>query len=271
MYSTRHRIARNTAWIVPAALTLVLLALPAMAQEAAVDTAAKLPEAATIIDEFVEAVGGKAAHDKINNRVMDATFEIVNAGVKASLSVYAAKPNKIYTVVEADALGKIERGTDGETVWEISTMTGPVIKEDPEKAQVLKDATFDRMIHWRDNFETVKTVEVADVDGRPCYKVIQVGPSGQEETFYYDRETHLINKMETTVETQMGSIPVEAFPTDYKKVDGISMAHMTTIKVMGQTRSIRVNSVKQNVELPEDRFELPADIRAMLEKEDSES
>ena len=68
----------------------------------------------------------------------------------------------------------------------------------------------------------------------------------------------------------MGSVPVEAFPTEYKAVDGVSLPHLTTIKVMGQTRSVRIDSVEHNVDLPGDRFDLPADIQAILDGEEEE-
>ncbi len=259
MLSKTTRLMRGIALAAVLALAAVVVATPSVAQES-------LPKAEKVLDKFVKASGGKAAFDKLENRVVKGSFSIPAMGISAPLTVYSARPNKSYTVIESEALGKIEQGTDGEVVWEMSTMSGPVVKEGDERAELLKMSTFDRVVHWRDNFENVETVGTEEVDGQPCYSVRQTPKFGNEEVYCYDAVTYLPTKIEMTVMTQMGDFPMVMLPSDYRKVDGVLIAHKATIEVMQQERIITTESVEHNVDLPADRFALPEQIASMTAK-----
>ena len=68
-------------------------------------------------------------------------------------------------------------------------------------------------------------------------------------------------------ETAYGTIPVESYTGEYKEMDGIMIAFKTRILQMGQEVVSTVKSVEHNVEMPKDRFALPDEIKALLEKE----
>jgi hypothetical protein len=91
------------------------------------DAQEALPKAEQILDQYVEAIGGLAALEKINNRVTKATIEISGEGIKLSSTMYQARPDKSYTVIESPDTGKMESGSDGNVVWEMSAIAGPQI------------------------------------------------------------------------------------------------------------------------------------------------
>ena len=61
---------------------------------------ADLPKAETILDQYVEATGGKIAYEKLKNRTMSGTIEVLGVGVKGTLKITQAAPNKL--IVETD-------------------------------------------------------------------------------------------------------------------------------------------------------------------------
>ncbi len=241
------------------AAILFLVAGPILAQEAP-------PSAEQIMDRYVDATGGLAAYDKIDNRVVRSTLEIAGAGVKLSVTAYQAKPGKAYSIVESAMTGKIESGTDGSVVWEMSAMAGPQIKEGKEKALLLHLNTFDRLAYWRKSFKTVETSGLEDVNGRPCYRVLATPHEAPPQTLFFDRDTHLLSKLTMTMETQAGTVPMESYFGDHKAVDGIRIPHRVTVKLLSQERIGTVESVEQNVQLPPDRFDLPPAIAALVKK-----
>ena len=249
--------------LVAIATALVLVAavgaLPGLA------LAEEYPKAEKILDQFVKAAGGKKAYDKIKNRVTEATFSIPAAGISAPITIYAERPNHVYTLLESEALGKIENGTNGEVVWEMTTMAGPVVKEGDEREEFLKDATFERLVYWQDNFKSVETVGVEEVEGKSCYSIEMTPNWGNLETYCYDAESHLPVKVEMTVITQMGSIPMILYPSDYREVDGLLMSHKAKMIVMQGERTITTTSFKHNVDMT-DRFALPAEIAELAAK-----
>jgi hypothetical protein len=229
-----------------------------------------LPPAGKILDAYVEATGGRNAYDRIDNRVTRGTMELVGQGVSMDLTAYAAKPTKLYMVVESDATGKIEKGTDGEVVWESSAMMGPQIKDGQEKTDFLREAVLDKYVHWRDLYDDAECVGVETIEGSPAYKVILTPKDGRPQNLFFDRASKLLIKVELTVENPMGVLPVETFLDGYRKVDGILLPHTVKVVVMGQERLMTIESIEQNVDLPEDRFGLPDEIRALLDEEPAE-
>ncbi len=85
------------------AISVVLLALaPALsfAQEKPAETKpaataeTRLPLADEVLDKYVEALGGKAAFEKLTSRVMKGDFELTTMGVTSVAEIYAKAPNK---------------------------------------------------------------------------------------------------------------------------------------------------------------------------------
>jgi outer membrane lipoprotein-sorting protein len=64
----------------------------------------------------------------------------------------------------------------------------------------------------------------------------------------------------------MGDVPVEILASDYKNIAGVTIPTKITQKFAGQEFSITIQDVKANQQIPEDRFEPPAEIKALLNK-----
>jgi len=56
------------------------------------------PPAASILERYVEAAGGKAAHDLLKNRVTRFSTEFVGMGVTIDTTVHAERPNHAYSM-----------------------------------------------------------------------------------------------------------------------------------------------------------------------------
>jgi len=225
-----------------------------------------LPKGEEILDKYVTVTGGKEAYEKIKSRVLTGTMEVGAQGIKGKITIYQAPPNKMYTLVEIGGLGKIQEGSDGKTAWEIG-LTGPRIKTGEEKANALRDATFDGDVQWRKLYKKAECVAEEKIDGKPCYKVELTTPEGKTRTAFYDKQSSLVVKMVSTEKSPMGEVTVEAFPSDYKKVDGILIPHKLQQKAAGQEIVIVFDKVEQNAKIPDNRFDLPDDIKKLADKE----
>jgi len=219
-----------------------------------------------ILDKYIEATGGKKAYDKIKNRLTKGMVEIPAAGIKLELTVYSAKPNKLYTLVKSKEIGDTESGTDGKIFWEKTLTSGPRILEGTELTEAQREAVFDKDVHWKKVYAKAEFVGMDSVDTNLCYKVIMHPKEGKPQTFFFDQKSYLLVKTEAIVETQMGSVPLQTFFGDYKKVDGILISHRATIKVIGQDQLITWQSIEHNIKMPEDIFKIPEDIKKLMEK-----
>lgn len=253
--SMKNKIRRTCA----AVMTVVGLGLPVLTAGPSTP-----PSADEVMSWYIEATGGKAAYGNIQNRVSKATLEITGAGISFNLTSYSVRPNKLLVIMESDAMGKIESGCDGETAWENSMMTGPRIKEGEERATTLRESVFDRLIQYKELYQKAEFAGEENVEGTSCYKVVLTPETGHPQTLFFDRESRLLIRMDTTIDSPMGSIPSVSYLSDYKEVDGILVAHTVSVDVMGQRREVITHSVEHNVDLPEDLFDLPEEIRELI-------
>ncbi len=236
-----------------------------------------LPSGESVLENHIEATGGQEAYDKIQNRVSKGKMEIVNAGIELSLTVYAAKPNKALVILESEALGKIQQGIDGKVAWSLSDLQGPIVEQGAAREHRLRDSWFDRFAYWKDIFQSAECTGIEQIDGNDCFKVVfepkPLEGEGLEQsepnpmTVFFDQNSYLPLKVETRVVSEAGTVDVTVMPSDFKEVDGVKLPHTMKTQLMGQQRVLTTTSVEHNVKLPPDLFDPPAEIKALLEKE----
>ncbi|HPW19997.1 MAG TPA: hypothetical protein PLE61_04205 [Vicinamibacterales bacterium] len=240
-------------------------AAPAVAPAQA-PSAGALPSGGDVLARYVDATGGTAAYDAVRNRVVRARMEIQGAGIVFHVTVYAARPASVLTLIDSDATGHMESGVWNGVVWENSALRGPIVKDGAERDDTLRDAAFDHMARWKEHFTSVECTGVADVNGNPAYRVVVTPKIGSRQTLYFDRETALLVRSESMIDSAAGQIAVTAEPDDYRKVGGILTPFTSRVSLLGQQRTLTVETIEQNVDLAADRFDPPAEIKALLRK-----
>jgi len=241
-------------------LSLMLLAWPA----AAADEVVLLP-AEKVIEEYLEATGGRDAYEKHSNMKMVGTFSMPAMGVTAPLTSYQMAPNLSYTLIESQAFGTIESGSDGTVTWEKTMMTGGKIKEGEEKAVADRQGTFNLLLNWQDFYTAAETTGKEEVDGQLCYVVVMTPKVGSPETSWFNIETKLLLKSSMTMTTDMGQVSLDNYPSDYREVGGILVPFQAKQVLMGvQEMVITTESLEWDAEIPEGTFALPDDIMALM-------
>jgi hypothetical protein len=210
--------------------------------------------------------GGKAAYAKIHNEVSTGTMEMAAMGIKGQLMAYQAEPNKELVEITIDGVGKVMEGTNGEVAWGMNPMQGPRIKDGEEKTKSLEGAKLNAEAQWRDIYKKAETAAIEAVDGKDCYKVVLTPSTGSPVTKWFAKDSNLLVKTAATVKTAMGEIQSESYPSDYRKEGDILLPHKTVQRAMGQEITITIDTVKYNVEIPKDKFDLPAEIQALVKK-----
>jgi hypothetical protein len=221
-----------------------------------------LPAADKVLDDYVAATGGRAAYEKLETRVSTGTFTVASMNQPATFTMYQAAPGKMHLLIEMPGIGKEERGTDGQTAWSRSSMTGNRIVDGDERAQMLRTAALRAEIQWREMYKKVETVGTEDVGGRKAYKVAMHTPEGSVEHRYYDVDTKLLLRTTLVEKSPMGEVPVDSLTSDYRKVGGILLSHKAVIKAMSMEQVLTLEKVEHNVAIDPKQFEVPSDVRA---------
>jgi hypothetical protein len=225
-----------------------------------------LPQADTILDRYVEVTGGKAAYAQHASEILRGTIAFPEQGLSGQLTRYAMAPDKEYSVVELGPIGKIESGVFSGVAWEKSAILGPRVKSGDEKDQAAREARFNAPLDWRKIYSQAETTGAEAVNGEECYQVTLTPATGKPENQFYSKKTGLLLKTKATAVSPMGEVAVEVEVSDYKKFGGILYPTRSRQKAGGQELDITITSVSLNEPIPAEYFELPADIKALVEK-----
>ena len=222
-----------------------------------------LPAARVLFDRHLKAIGGREALLSHSSSRATGTFAVPGQGLKGSLDVVAAKPDKNLVKINLPGLGEIVEGHNGQHAWTNSPMTGPMLLEGKQLEDKRFDADYYSELHDDRRYQSMTTVERVDFDGRPCYKVRLVRKNGSEDFEFYDAETGLRAGRIVTRETPMGTFTGTTVETDYKKFGNLLLP--TTIKntIMSVQQIITIDTVEYD-NVPASAFEPPAEIKALI-------
>jgi hypothetical protein len=232
----------------------------------ALAAAQDLPKGETLLDKYIEVTGGKAAYAKVHSDMTTGTMEFKAMGMKGKVTSYAAEPDKKYSEVVLEGLGKMQEGVSDGVAWSLSSMQGPHLKEGDEKAETLLQAKFNSDLNWRDQFKKVETVGIETVEGKECYKVVLTPVTGSPSTRWFDTKTNLLVKMSIVAKSPMGEVQSDSVVSEWKKEGEILMPHKIVSKVATVELVMTVDSVQHNPEIPKEKFEIPAEVQALIKK-----
>ncbi len=244
-------------------LVLMLLSVPAMLW------AEDLPSAEKVINKFIEASGGLEVWE--GHSIMKATgsFAMPAMGISAKIEVYKKAPNMIHTSIVSDAFGNMEEGFDGTVAWEKSMMTGSKIKTGSELAMSRRMAQFNPWAVWKDDYQSATNQGVEKVDEVDCYRIEMVPHEGEgePEMNFFAVDSGLLLKTSSVLVNEMGRITVDAYLMDYRESEGVLAPYKVRQVLMGMQEMVMTFEEQTfKAEAPEGLFDLPEDVKALLEK-----
>jgi hypothetical protein len=223
---------------------------------------AELPDARTIVDRHIKAIGGREAILAHKSMHATGTFSIPTSGITGPVEIFGAAPNRVLLKQTIPGIGDVTEGFDGTNGWSVNPMMGPAVKTGKELEQTKLDADFYAELRDPKRY-TLKTIEKTTFDGRDCFKVSVKRPDGSEDFDFYDVATGLRAGSIATRETQMGTVTVSNVESGYKKFGALTQATVLTQKAMGVEQKITLDAVEYDKVDPA-VFQPPAAIKALI-------
>ncbi|MFL6277758.1 MAG: hypothetical protein ACJ74G_21430 [Blastocatellia bacterium] len=217
-----------------------------------------LPSAEQIVNKYVQAIGGKAAIEKITSRQATGTFEIAAMGVSGPVSMYSKAPNKTVLTIDISGFGLIQRGYNGTVGWEVNPQTGNRELSGAELAQMKLGSDFFRDIKMMQLFPKMVVKGVEKVGGSDAYVVDATSADGVTETMYFDAQSGLIVRTDVVADTPEGKTQVSSYSSDYRDVDGVKIPFTIRQTTPTIEFTIKLDSVKHNVAIDDAKFNKPA-------------
>lgn len=243
----RHSSAR----FVLASLALLLLALPAVAEET-VDS---------IIAKNVESRGGMDALQSVETAKLTGTMTM-GGNMEAPFTILSQRPNKMRMEFQLQGMVGIQ-AYDGETGWaEMPFMGNPEPQKmaDDQLKQTRQQADFDGpLVDWKEKGHQIELLGKVDVDGTEAYKLKITLADGDEITSYLDTDYCLEFRQERKVSVQGNEMDVNLEIGDYKEVGDLVMPHSFEQRFGGAPAAqvLTIEKIELGVEVDSAVFTMP--------------
>jgi outer membrane lipoprotein-sorting protein len=213
--------------------------------------ASNLPSADSVLDKYVQAIGGSAAVGKIRTLHMkaDAQFDTT----PAKIEIFAKAPSKLMNVMTFGPATYV-RAFDGTVAWGRDA-GGPV--EDQSVSEVAANSPF-AYIAPKDYFKGFRGVRKDTLDGKDVLVLNAQSPvNGIRQRLYFDASTGLLLRTWTATDTLVGAVPGTEDYSDYRDVDGVKIP-FKVVDVNGEgTNTFTMSEIKANEDVPDSKFEKP--------------
>jgi hypothetical protein len=209
-------------------------------------TPTQFPSVEQIIDHYVNAIGGRAALEKLNSRVSVGTVELQTMGLTGTAEMYEQAPNKSTLIINVDGMGTIQQTYDGSTAWLQDPLDGFVKFPPAVAARIGSEATFSRDRRLRESSADLAVTAKEKIDGREVF-VVRSKSLPSAEVWFFDVENGLLLRRGRT---SYG---------DYREVDGVKLPFKVTDETSyGFGVVVHLNEIKHNVPIDQSKFmEIP--------------
>jgi hypothetical protein len=224
-----------------------------------------LPAAKDIIQKWATAVNASGWKGHKSARTVG-VFDIPAMGMSAKMeTVQSFNPARSFSKIELPGMGEMRQGFDGTNSWMVNPMQGAQLMPKEQVAQQREDAdpdNYSRMSLAIVSSETVEKTKLNDVD---CYKVKHTWKSGRVSYDCFSIADGYIVWTQTRVLSPMGEAEVTTSFSGYKDFGGVKRAATTSVDQGGQQFIMTLQSWEWDT-VDEKEFELPAEIKALVEK-----
>ncbi len=221
-----------------------------------------LPTADAILEKYLEAVGGKAALDKIQTREQTGTMHVGSqpGGPDAAeqlfpITIYSEAPDKRISKTKMSGNDSVT-AYNGTVGW-LSTPGGVR----PMNAGEAQAASIDAQLHFASALPQLYTdfrVRPGDaIDGKATYLVSANGKDQLPLRLYFDQQTGLLLRLIRYAETPLGRLPTQIDYADYRKADDVLIPFRWTLARPSGRFTIQIDTVKQNLPIDEKLFVAP--------------
>ena len=215
----------------------------------------KLPKnvtAQTVIDKYLEAIGGKEKYLAMKDKTtkMSGTVQ----GMNISITISQKEPNKYYQFMDA---GVFQQKTvfDGEKGY--SEAMGQRKELEGDKLKMMKlQADIHALLNMDKYGVKLKLAGIEKVNGEDAYKLDLETPWKQKMTEYYSVKSGLLLRQVIPVSTPQGSFNQTVDFSDYKDVKGLKFPFKIKQQMGPQSMSFNVESIEINKGLSDDMFKV---------------
>jgi outer membrane lipoprotein-sorting protein len=210
-----------------------------------------------ILAKMIDAMGGRKALESIKDTTISGSMDLTQMGLSASVTISQKEPNKSRFDIEVMGM-VITQACDGEIAWATNPQTGMTEEMPEEQAEYMKRESLGNSAYLdpKKFGITFSYKGKENIEGKDYLVLEQVYADGYTATIFLDPDTYLAYKGQGKTLNNMGTeVDAETFFSDYKKVNGIMVAHSLISYQDGEEfMTMTITEVKFNSGLEDSHF-----------------
>jgi hypothetical protein len=216
-----------------------------------------LPTADEILNKYTDAIGGRAAIDKIKSAVIQGS--VANAsGSTGTFEADQVAPDKGYDTVTTQR-GTRLRVLNQRNGWEKNALGVNALVGQQVQDAKLSLALFGNL-KLKDQFSKFKVAGKDKIDNHDVYVVNATRTDQKRERLYFDSENGLLLRRIAETSTMIGILPEETDFDDYRDVEGVKLPttmRLSAADTQNPTSTRKIDKVEFNVPVDDSRFSKP--------------
>ena len=217
-----------------------------------------MPTAEQVLDRYLEAMGGRAALQKLTSRVMTGTLSVPSMQLSGTVEIREKAPNR--------TLGKItingamyRQAFDGTAGWTDDPANGLRDQTGMELAETRRESDFYHALDLHKLYSKFTLTGKEKVGEREAYVIeAAVSEGGQPEKLYFDAQSGLVLRESSQRHGPDGVSEFQQDYDDYREVDGVKLPFAIRQTNEGTLVIITVEEYHHNVPLDDGEFAKPA-------------
>jgi photosynthetic reaction center cytochrome c subunit len=220
-----------------------------------------LPTSDQIIDNYIRALGGPAAIEKVTSRVESGTESLGQESFR--IEIVSKDPDKQAFVRHMPA-GDSIMVLNSQSGW--SAMAGHSVREihgaDLDAEKIEADLHFP--LHIKRLFSELRVEYPEKVGDRDVYLISGARNGQPPMEMYFDRQSGLLLRLVHYADSPLGLVPTQLDFGDYRDTDGVEVPFRRVMALPGRNSVIQLEQVQQNAPINDEKFAKPASSPAPL-------
>jgi photosynthetic reaction center cytochrome c subunit len=227
------------------------------------------PSAHSLLDKYVEALGGEAALRKVTSRMITAKrdYPAGPAGLQpmmAQVEIDQQAPNLTVMFSKTEKFA-VSEGFDGQAAWAQGVSGNVNNLPEPDQQRAKRSADFYESLDLAKNYGRMEVAGIEKVNGKDTFVVVAYPQNDIPESLYFDTKTGLLLRRLTTLPSSLGPFPYAVDYDEYKKTSKgvmfpfvIRMTPSSPRNEASTNSTIQILQVRENVSIDASRFAKPA-------------
>ena len=216
------------------------------------------PTVDQLIARYQQAVGGRAAWEKLTSRSSMGTVEVPSMNLSGTVVIHEKAPDKILTIIIM-AGSAFRQGFDGSVGWAEDPQDGLREQMGAELAEAKRQADFYGPFDLHGQYAKLALLGSEKIGDREAYVLEASLPEGgPPDKLYFDSQSGLPVRIVSQHHTPEGVSEFREEFSDYRNVDGVKLPFAISQSGSGPEFTVRIGEVRHNISFDDGEFAKPA-------------